>query len=127
MVDTILPTILPLAWFGALSACCFLCSWRYAKRTRTQTEILNQRLLTLEQAPVKIIVQEPIPTYYPDPISYQTSTRVPIPAAPPQPIPSASQPIPSASQPKPSAPPSYPSYYPPYSSAYQGQQHPVVR
>lgn len=101
-----LPFFVPLTGFAATAICCAISALCSTRRTRQQTEALHQRLLALEQAPPKVVVQGPAPVYYQPPITIVTT--------PP-------------SQPKPSAPAGQPSYYPPYSTAYQGQTYPITR
>jgi len=107
MMSDSLPLFVPVVGAAIFSVCCAIRGWCTANGARQQVNELNQRLLALEQAPVKILVHEPTaPVYYPPPVVTQP-------------------------QPKPSAPPATPqlygSFYPPYSSAYQGQQLPIVR
>ena len=105
MVSEFLPYLVPMFGVAICSAWCAIWSLCTARANRLQVYQLNQRLIALEQAPTKVIVQGPIP-----PVYYQPPPVV-------QPKPSAPPPAPSP----------YSSFYPPYSSAYQGQQLPVAR
>ena len=104
MYSDVLPFFVPVVGVAVTAFCCAVTAFCNTRNTREKTEALHQRLLALEQAPTKVVVQSPAPVYYQPPI-----TLVP---------------TPPSTQPRPSAPPSY---YPPYSSAYQGQQHPITR
>lgn len=109
MMSDFVPFVAPVAGVALTAICCAACSWCTAKRARDQTESFHQRLLVLEQAPAKVIVQGPSPpVYYPPPVAIV-------------------QPQQTQHPPRPTAPPAYPSHYPPYSTAYQGQQFPVAR
>ncbi len=92
MVLELLPYAVPVLGLAVCSAWCAIQSCIYARRTRDQHDNLNRRLIALEQAPPKVLIQTA-----------------------PQPV------YPSPAQPKPSAPPSYTSVYPNYTPPYQVQ------